>query len=83
MCSALVGIGRRGAERPVLVVEPAPDAPRGDAALAEEIAAHRAELTERVTPTAVLFRKAFPVDVRHNAKIHRETLKHWAEEQVG
>ena len=30
----------------------------------------------------ILFHKAFPVDVRHNAKIHRLELKRWAEEEV-
>jgi hypothetical protein len=29
-----------------------------------------------------LFHPGFPVDPRHNAKIHREELKAWAESQV-
>jgi len=31
---------------------------------------------------AVLFYPAFPVDVRHNAKIHRHTLALWAAPRV-
>jgi hypothetical protein len=31
---------------------------------------------------AVLFYPSFPVDVRHNAKIHRHTLALWAAPRV-
>ncbi len=64
---ALVGVGPRGAQRPVLVVEG-----RRDEALA-------ADLRARTGVAAVLFRDALPVDVRHNAKIHRLQLAAWAE----
>ena len=30
-----------------------------------------------------LLHDGFPVDVRHNAKIHREELKVWANDQLG
>jgi acyl-coenzyme A synthetase/AMP-(fatty) acid ligase len=66
---ALVGVGARGSETPVLVVEG-----RSDSALAEELM--KLGGVERV-----LFHERFPVDVRHNAKIHRPTLKAWAEKQ--
>jgi len=32
--------------------------------------------------TPVLFHNAFPVDIRHNAKIFREELANWATEQL-
>ncbi len=68
---ALVGVGKPQKERPVLVVEG-----REDAALAREL--------RSLGPVdAVLFHPRFPVDVRHNAKIHRRTLKAWAERQLG
>jgi acyl-CoA synthetase (AMP-forming)/AMP-acid ligase II len=67
---ALVGIGPAGRERPVLVVEG-----RADTALAAEIRA-------RGVVNDVLFHPRFPVDVRHNAKIHRLTLKAWAEKRL-
>jgi acyl-CoA synthetase (AMP-forming)/AMP-acid ligase II len=69
---ALVGVGPRGEERPVLVVE----AKREDPELG-------AELLALGGVTRVLFHPRFPVDVRHNAKIHRHTLKAWAEQQLG
>ncbi|MHA1147128.1 MAG: fatty acid CoA ligase family protein [Promethearchaeota archaeon] len=31
---------------------------------------------------AILFKKAFPVDIRHNAKIRREILSNWAEKKL-
>jgi olefin beta-lactone synthetase len=68
---ALVGVGPAGAERPVLVVE-GPENP----ALAER-------LLRRVAVERVLFHPRFPVDVRHNAKVHRLRLKAWAERRLG
>lgn len=68
---ALVGVGPRGRERPVLVLEGRPDP-----ALAEDLRA-------RTGFAAVLFHPRFPVDARHNAKIHRLTLKAWAERRLG
>jgi len=79
--SALVGVGPRGSERPVLVVEGEEREP------AELVSFARANV---VPPTPhplpkierVLFRDALPVDARHNAKIRREELKRWAEERL-
>jgi len=31
----------------------------------------------------ILFHPAFPVDIRHNAKIGREELARWAERKLG
>ncbi|MFT5283934.1 MAG: acyl-CoA synthetase (AMP-forming)/AMP-acid ligase II [Planctomycetota bacterium] len=73
--SALVGVGESGAEVPVLVVEPF-GSPSD--ALAREISNHCSGLTDRIQPVRVLFKSSFPVDVRHNAKIHRGELKAWA-----
>ena len=84
--TALIGVGPRGTEEPVLVVEleqgrlPASDEA---SALAESILARGAVLAGSelvpVRPQRVLFHPGFPVDVRHNAKIRREDLKRWAE----
>ena len=76
--SALVGVG--GA--PGLVVELEPGVRRSQAELVaelREIAAGNA-LVERVE--RFWFHKAFPVDVRHNAKIHRGQLAAWAAGQA-
>ncbi|MEW6074298.1 MAG: fatty acid CoA ligase family protein [Planctomycetota bacterium] len=74
--TALVGTGAPGAERPVLVVERERGAGRA--------AVRRAILARAGTPplAAVLFRRRFPVDVRHNAKIERRALARWAERRV-
>jgi len=83
---ALVGLGAPGAEEPALVVELAPDASRRDALA--HVARRRArleaagDLLHAHPLRAVLIHKGFPVDVRHNAKIHRLALKRWAEERL-
>jgi acyl-CoA synthetase (AMP-forming)/AMP-acid ligase II len=70
---ALVGVGEPGKQRAYLVVEG-----RADSALARDLMARAGGLVE-----GVLFHPRFPVDVRHNAKIHRHTLAAWAERRLG
>ncbi|MEX1023472.1 MAG: fatty acid CoA ligase family protein [Planctomycetota bacterium] len=78
--TALVGVGRRGAERCVLVVEAAPGvAARAAVEACWTLAATRTDLPEIVE---VLAHPGFPVDVRHNAKIDRPELRLWAEARV-
>lgn len=79
---ALIGLGEAPAQTPALVVEPRAGAfPTDEAARARFIAELR-ELA-RVNPLAervrhIVFQRALPVDVRHNAKIHRLRLaKEW------
>jgi acyl-CoA synthetase (AMP-forming)/AMP-acid ligase II len=77
--SALVGLGPMGDQTPVLVVELEPDQqPRRDVLVAEllEIGS-RYEVCHPVRRVLV-YPKRFPVDTRHNAKIHREELAAWA-----
>ena len=79
--SALVGIGPRGRQRPVLFVELESTARNADRegltmALLALGAAH--EHTRSIQ--TVLYHSGFPVDVRHNAKINRERLAEWATE---
>jgi acyl-CoA synthetase (AMP-forming)/AMP-acid ligase II len=81
--SALVGIGDPGRQRPVLCVEleEATDKP-GLARISRELleigSAH--SITRNVK--TFLFHPAFPVDIRHNAKIFREKLAAWAAEKL-
>jgi len=83
--SALVGVGERGAERQVLVVRPEegawPESRGAGADLAAALFEHVAESPCCAGVERILFRRELPVDVRHNAKIHRGELKTWAEEQ--
>ncbi len=81
--TALVGVGSRGAQRPVLLIEREPDASIRDADLVKEIAAlaQEHEVTRGIS-TFRVYPGTFPVDARHNAKIERERLARWAEEHV-
>ncbi|MEB2316213.1 MAG: fatty acid CoA ligase family protein [Xanthomonadaceae bacterium] len=77
--SALVGVGEKGAQMPVLCVELEPGTPE---AARERIEAELLNLGQRHPHTArvqrLLFHPRFPVDIRHNAKIGREALARWA-----
>ena len=80
--SALVGIGRRGDQSPVIIVEPIKGQfPRRSA----DRQKFSAELQKLATDNpltldiqTVLFHRSLPVDVRHNSKINRERLAIWA-----
>lgn len=87
--SALVGVPAQqgpGLE-PIVVVEPWSDQMPRDPAAESALRGELAELA-RSSPLSTeirefLFHPAFPVDVRHNAKIFREQLAVWAAEQLG
>jgi len=81
--SALIGVGPQGQQRAALVIEPADPAVLKASAEGRRLGR---ELREQVRNhphagriTLFYFHPGFPVDVRHNAKIHRLTLAHWAE----
>lgn len=85
--TALIGLQDGGRTRPALVVEPVdPTVVRSSAAcrrlgrLLREIARSHAHTNAL---RMFYFHEAFPVDVRHNAKIHRLTLAAWARTAVG
>ena len=80
--TALVGIGPRGAQEPVMLIEREPAATIGDGALLVELAAlgARHEVTRGLTSMRV-HPGTFPVDSRHEAKIEREKLAAWAAER--
>jgi len=74
---ALIGLGPRGQQEPALVVQPV-GSDTNEILLANELRKlaranpHTAEIRK------FFFHPAFPVDVRHNAKIHRLDLTRWA-----
>ncbi|MCU0492219.1 MAG: fatty acid CoA ligase family protein [Chloroflexaceae bacterium] len=87
--SALVGVPEAGndqAKRPVIVIEPKPGTMPKTAEARERFigelrrlgAAH--EMTAGIS--TFLFHPAFPVDIRHNAKIFREKLALWAAKEL-
>jgi acyl-CoA synthetase (AMP-forming)/AMP-acid ligase II len=78
--AALVGVGPRGRERAHLVIEPRPRTRRAELARGLR---ERAAAAPAAAPVAgLLFKRSFPVDVRHNAKIRRLELKAWAEREL-
>ncbi|MEJ5359632.1 MAG: fatty acid CoA ligase family protein [Desulfobacterales bacterium] len=77
--SALVGVGPSGHQVPVLCVELHKTTRRVRRKIVREELLDLARRHEMTRPIrTVLFHRAFPVDIRHNAKIQREDLAAWA-----
>ncbi len=79
--SALVGVGAGPSRRPVMIVE----LEEGNSltpALEKELLALAAGNSVTSDIKTVLAHPAFPVDIRHNAKISREILAAWAGEKL-
>jgi acyl-CoA synthetase (AMP-forming)/AMP-acid ligase II len=75
---ALIGFGERGRQLPALVVETTVKNFKDGSALARELYALGREHKHTAQICTFFFRPSFPVDVRHNAKIHRLALAKWA-----
>lgn len=79
---ALIGIGPKSAQRPAIVVEPNQPGLPQDSAACRSLARELRQLALTRPATAAIkvfyFHPSLPVDVRHNAKIHRLTLARWA-----
>ena len=81
--TALVGIGSPGQQRPVLCVELEKGVDTsGLARIHQELLAIGAGHAITRNIKTFLFHPAFPVDIRHNAKIFREKLALWAGEKL-
>lgn len=82
--TALVGVGEQGRQRPVLCVELEKGVKKGEF---EQIRRDLIDLGAPYPHTSgirdFLFHPAFPVDIRHNAKIFREKLALWAARRIG
>jgi acyl-CoA synthetase (AMP-forming)/AMP-acid ligase II len=81
--SAVVGVGDRGRQTPVLCIEvkgklSPVDTERVHFDLLQLAQAHT--ITREIR--TVLFHPGFPVDIRHNSKIRREELAEWAAGQM-
>lgn len=77
--SALVGVGPKGRQQPVVCIEleagvPAREWPR----IERELRALRSRADSTRDLATFLRHDGFPVDIRHNAKIGREKLAVWA-----
>jgi acyl-CoA synthetase (AMP-forming)/AMP-acid ligase II len=81
--TALVGIGPSGKQRPVLCVELEKGIdPAQQSAIRAALCVLGQQHSQTQTIETFLFHPAFPVDIRHNAKIFREKLALWAATQV-
>ncbi len=81
--SALVGIGPRNQQKPVICIELKPSRHRlNKKTIKNELLelAEQNELTKNIK--TIMFHKSFPVDIRHNSKIFREKLARWAEKKL-
>jgi acyl-CoA synthetase (AMP-forming)/AMP-acid ligase II len=81
--SALVGIGPMTNQTPVICIELIKEKTKPDLnRVRQELLdlGKASVLTQAIR--IILFHPKFPVDIRHNAKIFREKLAAWAEEQV-
>jgi hypothetical protein len=80
-----VGIGPRGKQTPIIVIELQNQ--KLSRKKQEELRSELLQLAGAFDHTSgirhLLFHPDFPVDIRHNAKIHRETLALWAEKHLG
>src|SRR5262245_52273120 len=85
--SALVGVGSRGQQRPVIFVEAWPEHHKAAHRNAEQLYAELRQLAlthshTNEIETFYLVADSLPVDIRHNAKIFREKLADLAETLV-
>ena len=81
--SALVGIDSGSYRQPVIIIEPENKnrVANNKEAFTQELLEIAASSSHTRPIKKVLFHPDFPVDVRHNAKIFREKLAAWAENQ--
>ncbi|RLS52110.1 MAG: hypothetical protein DWH91_17500 [Planctomycetota bacterium] len=93
--AALVGVGTRGSQTPVMIIEPErPDSGRQlqvVGSVPQRITHHpRAGELPHLAATSPLTKcitrflmiDSMPVDTRHNVKIHRESLAAWADKKL-
>jgi acyl-CoA synthetase (AMP-forming)/AMP-acid ligase II len=81
--SALVGVGPRNRQKPVICIEIADTGdPVDKNELRDELLALAAGHPLTASIKVVLFHPSFPVDVRHNSKIFREKLARWADAEL-
>ena len=84
--SALVGIGPKGEQRPIMICEPNPEHwPNSDSdkdRLLSEIKLLAGKFWQTNSIENILLHRSLPVDIRHNSKIFREQLRGWAEQEI-
>ncbi|MFI5336349.1 MAG: fatty acid CoA ligase family protein [Opitutales bacterium] len=85
--TALIGLGSPGRQHPALVIEPISAATVATPSDRRRLVRELRQLGEQHPATAAIRRfylhPGFPVDVRHNAKIHRLALARWTNGKSG
>ena len=81
--TALVGIGEKGRQTPVICVELEKEYKNNidTKTLFKELAEIGSKFPHTANIKQFLIHESFPVDIRHNAKIGREKLADWAKQQ--
>jgi acyl-CoA synthetase (AMP-forming)/AMP-acid ligase II len=82
-CCALIGLGEYSCQVPAVVVETKIRNSSDGRKLARELRLLALQHDHTAAIRVFYFHPCFPVDVRHNAKIHRRTLAHWARTAKG
>jgi acyl-CoA synthetase (AMP-forming)/AMP-acid ligase II len=81
--SALVGVGPKPKQKPVICIElEKRAAKKSRKKIEEELLAMAEESMITSHVRIILFHRSFPVDIRHNSKIFREELTTWAEKKL-
>ncbi len=85
--SALVGIGPKEDQKPVIVAEPWPEHVPRDSMSADQLLVQLRRLGKeqpltRQIDKVLLYPQRLPTDIRHNSKIFREQLVPWATQQL-
>ena len=81
--SALVGIGPKDLQTPVICIELEPKSTNRNAQdIKNELLALAQTFENTKSIRHLIFHKSFPVDIRHNSKIFREELAVWAEKKI-
>ncbi len=85
--SALVGVGEKSTQTPVLVAEPWPEHLPQDSMSADQLKVQLRGLgneheTTREINQVLIYPTRLPTDIRHNSKIFREQLASWATKQL-
>lgn len=83
--SALVGIGDRGSQTPVIVAEPWPnqwpDTLAEQSELKQQLLGICKANKKSQSVNQIFLKRKLPVDIRHNSKIFREQLIDWVQKQ--
>jgi len=80
--SALAGVQQNGKTQPVICVELEKNLFKDVEILRKELLALAEKFPHTKDIKTILFHPSFPVDIRHNAKIFREKLALWAQQQT-